>query len=468
MRAYSCIARRKAKVKSVDEQLIQKLHLELRECILKVPYPANIERIGTLQENVDSLLKSSPASSQLHKLQTMLPTNSLLKRKSSLNFLLRTNQKRDLPPAMRYLFATIQAHHVGPNLYHILRLSQMNMINEDILCSNGRNTMMRFEDNFEDTCVVMYFQLRFFFDSGDFASIPNRNARIFYSNLVDTLFEDGIYIVPLVLPCTNVVPAVDFPGMPVVSQHTYGLRPNTLHQKIAYLGGYSYLDPGGFGLFSHNPPSADSISGISIDAAKAFHKQLFEKYVVTRETKFPQATSGFRPNRETVYWFFPLQTLDDTVAQGADVRQDVAVLEILSRIAGTDRLLLVKKHPLDNSESNRELLRRIASHRNCIIVSENAHDLIECSEVVFCVNSGVGIEALLHMRPVVSFGASDYRAATLSARSLDELRQIVSVGEFTIDSEFLVKFLYYFFNEHVVDIVRKDRIREILDTILHD
>ena len=37
------------------------------------------------------------------------------------------------------------------------------------------------------------------------------------------------------------------------------------------------------------------------------------------------------------------------------------------------------------------------------------HKLIEASSAVYLINSGVGMEAMLHVKPIVSFGRSEYQ-----------------------------------------------------------
>lgn len=75
--------------------------------------------------------------------------------------------------------------------------------------------------------------------------------------------------------------------------------------------------------------------------------------------------------------------------------------------------LVVKAHPI-NLESMRPL-REIANKYEHVewVENVNVHSVLKNATIVVCVNSGTGMEALFHMRPVYTFGKADYDVVTM-------------------------------------------------------
>jgi hypothetical protein len=71
----------------------------------------------------------------------------------------------------------------------------------------------------------------------------------------------------------------------------------------------------------------------------------------------------------------------------------------------------------------------------------SVHDAISRCEGVIVANSGVGFEALLHLKPVYSFARSEYMACTQQIESLDALSL---VQPYKVDAIQIKKFLYYY------------------------
>ena len=147
--------------------------------------------------------------------------------------------------------------------------------------------------------------------------------------------------------------------------------------------------------------------------------------------------------------FFPCQIPhDETIRFHSDVSVESSLLALLSSLKlNSNYSVVIKGHPANtvameplkniyesfksNSDSN--LSNRVLWIDECSV-----HRLIEKSKAVFTVNSGVGLEALLHAKPVYTFGNADYayastkitfggnlnNAAIAVARHLDKLETI--------------------------------------------
>ena len=79
------------------------------------------------------------------------------------------------------------------------------------------------------------------------------------------------------------------------------------------------------------------------------------------------------------------------------------------------------------------MLKFISDLPNVKIVAPllNAHDLIEKAKIICVINSTVGYEALMHEKPVITFGESFYsgKGVTLDVRNLYDLPGILKKAE---------------------------------------
>ena len=157
----------------------------------------------------------------------------------------------------------------------------------------------------------------------------------------------------------------------------------------------------------------------------------------------------YRPRRpERPFVYFPLHVVDDykilrviphTYDQASLVEQVAGALP-----HGYD--LVLKEHPMSIGRNRLGLLRRLGRIPNARLVAPrtSSHELIGESEAVVVISSTVGLEALLHGRPVLTLGQpfySDY-GVTLDVDSFSEIREAVpAVLAFTPDRERTLRFL---------------------------
>jgi hypothetical protein len=110
-----------------------------------------------------------------------------------------------------------------------------------------------------------------------------------------------------------------------------------------------------------------------------------------------------------------------------------------------------KMHPHNKSDHN--LLDAVnygvTNSRYVHKVEGNIHELIKRSVGLFVINSGTGFEALLHGKPVATFGAADYNRVTFNAdiRRLDEARNFLFgwTGEQRVIA---YQFCYWYYMRH--------------------
>ncbi len=142
------------------------------------------------------------------------------------------------------------------------------------------------------------------------------------------------------------------------------------------------------------------------------------------ESKFSQPPSQIL-NLPKKFFFFPCQIPHDETIK---YHSDISVLDALvATCKATEKLnvpLIVKGHPV-NPDSMIPLHQATYKFKHVIWVDNvNIHDIISRAIAVVVVNSGVGMETLLHKKPVVTFGRAEYDCVTNKA-TVDDIVDVL-------------------------------------------
>ncbi|MDC0869574.1 hypothetical protein OAP82_11200 [Paracoccaceae bacterium] len=429
----------------------------LHKCTIDIEERKAFELLMSNNTKFKLLLENNPLNFDLLWLTTMTASIPLAYRKQAAQTLF-TNfpTNKELPPAIGMAQNwNAYKHKVPGELQEFVGLAIQNTISAETL---GMKANERFKISgplATKNTVVIYIQPRFFLQGNSSFEISYMNTQKMFQTILKVLSVSRTIIIPHVLPHTNLLPKNDYPNLLKIGHHTLGNYEKTLHQKIAYLSDYSYLDQCGYGPFSKILPHEQLMSLIKkVDQRKAdkIRKQLFERYCLNRTSKFKQENQKFIVDEPATTYFFAMQTINDTVARRAKINQFKGIKLILEQFINTQNKLIIKPHPLDQSSTTVKFLSKIKKHSNAIISNSNIHDLISQTKATICVNSGVGIEALIHLKPVISLGESDYQTATYKAETEAELFALLERTYLKVDKIFISKFLYYFFKEHVCEI----------------
>jgi hypothetical protein len=102
-------------------------------------------------------------------------------------------------------------------------------------------------------------------------------------------------------------------------------------------------------------------------------------------------------------------------------------------------------------------------------VEGNIHELIKRSRGVFVINSGTGFEALVHGKPVCTFGNCDYNVVSHNAdiRRLDEARDFIYSYEGECQ-ELGYKFVKWYHEKYAYDVRDKDECKRRLTEYLKE
>lgn len=149
------------------------------------------------------------------------------------------------------------------------------------------------------------------------------------------------------------------------------------------------------------------------------HWNKIRKKIIDRKTtkyKQPASNRHFAVNARHQdfagpYIFIPAQVpYDEVIKQHSTVGMLEMVEKVASWCAQNGKRLIVKPHPM-KKQFQSEVIER-AKAPNIEWSNANIHDLLEGASHVFTINSGVGFEAILHRKPVVTFGKADYDCVT--------------------------------------------------------
>ncbi len=248
----------------------------------------------------------------------------------------------------------------------------------------------------------------------------------------------------------------------IVAHRTRRDGPGDLFYKQMHLPTLFTIDRWGWGADDSRMQRPPNLDGIDQAAADDLVRRLYRRYVEAGQSKLAQPTRGDGEGWPEGYVFLPTQMPRDYVQVH---HSPIPMTELVVRTArwaeARGQNLVVKLHPgLDGSafpeigETVRALVRE-CPHVTCS--GANVHDLIASSLGVFTMNSGVGFEALIHGRPVVTFGGCDYQWATFRGRveCLDEARSFL-LGYDEAQAREAARFLCFYCRVHALSVEDED------------
>jgi len=225
----------------------------------------------------------------------------------------------------------------------------------------------------------------------------------------------------------------DIAYIPHKEQHNFGCKTNAMFYMQTVFPWRFYVDSKGFAggstLYGMSPDQGNADSG-------AFEK--LREYVLSGKSKFDQPTLGALDTKSLgEYILFPCQIPhDETIKYHSDVTVEQALDETCRVTESLGIKLVVKGHPVNPSSMHS--LKQIANQYKHTVWYDTVHihDLISNAKVVVVVNSGCGMESLLHKKPVITYGRAEYDCVTMKCILNNNLRELLSTPVF---NEFQVK-----------------------------
>jgi hypothetical protein len=196
-----------------------------------------------------------------------------------------------------------------------------------------------------------------------------------------------------------------------------------------------------------------------------FFKSLQER-IFSNTSKFDQpkqkvipaiSVRGYKPPRYDVLFVCQLPH-DETIRFHSLVSVENALRHTLLQAKEKGWSVLVKGHPINPGSMGS--LKEIADQYPEVatwIDDISIHDAIAISDIVAMVNSGVGFEAMLHEKPIFTYGRSEYQNVVNYNKPLDKTPPDVLRYH---------SFLSDFCNNHTLDTTNQEQFYQNLNSIL--
>lgn len=238
---------------------------------------------------------------------------------------------------------------------------------------------------------------------------------------------------------------------------------NILRYKEGYLNDIITYDTEGYSGFS-SKIDKNEVKKIPVLKAKKDFAFFTDKYIKQNLSKYaqPKLLNVDLPKK---YVFFATQTIDDTVMRLSYFNPLGLIESIIDKFSKQKNLsLVIKRHPECKNKEMSKILNHTSKYNNIHIIDASIHTLIKNAQAVYTVNSGVGFEALLHLKPVVLFGRSDYESACFTCKDLDKLELVPKLT--TKKVEYIKQFISYFMSERNFLIDDEEKIKQVIDKAL--
>lgn len=278
---------------------------------------------------------------------------------------------------------------------------------------------------------------------------------VFHKRMIEFLFARNIALVPIFAsPLYDISHEYNF-GLPTLSYHSVSKDNGLpcLHYKESYLPDIFTTNEMGYSGWSSLAMDF-TIAPVAQDKASAFQTQLFEQYVNQGLTKYQQ-DDNVGDEIKAGFIFIALQVPDDTVSALSYMPRDEWV-ETVCEFGDKHNIdIVIKAHPMDKFEHTKALLVRVKKRPYVHISTANIHEIISKSMAVVTCNSGVGFEALIHQKPVIVTGRSDYQSVCYQAKTKVDLTRAMkdlSWGQGKISTTDIDKFLYHYYHENCLKI----------------
>lgn len=249
-----------------------------------------------------------------------------------------------------------------------------------------------------------------------------------------------------------------------IAYHLLKRMTKCIDYKMAYFPSTFYFDNGGYAGFSE----ICSQNLLSKIPDKRISDAFYENRILPliSETKYDlHNIAKIENNIPDQFIFLPLQVQNDTVMGLAEITTNNMIGIALETASSLGLPVVIKAHPKSQKKCRvfaycKDLAQTYPS--KIFISNGDIRDLLDKSTAIFVVNSGTGFEGLIRMKPVFTYGKSDYQQATYhNYRSIVDITNAINNG---INQEKIKVFLYNWW-QHIIDIRDPDHYFKIKNKI---
>lgn len=233
---------------------------------------------------------------------------------------------------------------------------------------------------------------------------------------------------------------------------------------------HTTLDELGYGPYSsltYNKPDFESISDKKV---KKFFDTKVIGWIKNKDNKFGDNNKDEEVKGNNYYLVLGQCAGDEVVTRhdfGNYVNKLESVVKELKRVG--NKQIIVKLHPyMDGVDAKDDKFSRQIAYRlvklgaDVYIGKSNIHNFLEKAHSIYLANSGAGIEAMMHHKPIIAWGYPEYHHVTYDLRHLSDLIRAIKLDWF--DQEKQDKFLYYYTEKYCFYNLEtaRNKVREII------
>ncbi len=283
--------------------------------------------------------------------------------------------------------------------------------------------------------------------------VDGARHRIFLTNVMGALSKLHPSIVVRDVPWgTDLVERSPPPDGVLFSFHSVGKVRGVWRLKEAAIPPLYAIDRtghSGWSEIANDKKLQEKAYSFDLEKAKLIIRNYKERFQLDKISKYPQP--GLFDQEIRDYVFIPLQVQSDPVAKFADI-DALTILKSASILSlETGIHVVVKRHPYCDSDAIAAFIESATAANPFFHTSQaNVHDLIEHCSSVIAVNSGVGLEALIHGKPVYACGLSEWYPASHRIKDAAELRLAFHEIQPEADNK-SIAYLGYLLSEYWID-----------------
>lgn len=250
----------------------------------------------------------------------------------------------------------------------------------------------------------------------------------------------------------------------VLSWHTKGKAAGVTHFKPADLPGYVVIDAGGYsGWSSLASQSLAEIDLPPLSEALTFFQTHKSEVLSGNLSKYRQKSGVSSGGLPDDFVFVALQVASDRTQKLARLPMLEMLAIVEERFRGSGTQVVVKRHPKCSSPKVASVLQALAATGTIQLSDLSIHTLIANSRAVITVNSGVGSEAILHLKPVYTFGASDYDAIAHTVHDATQFGYLTNPIRTAASPDDMIRFLHYYRNHYLVRVSDRQQLQAALE-----
>lgn len=280
--------------------------------------------------------------------------------------------------------------------------------------------------------------------------------------------QAGLAVAMVPSPGFAVPPALIARRRFFVSYHSVSAEGFGVHVKAGPLPDTLLLDPTGYsGWASICARRLEQLplDGIPYAEAAEWQKREVARVASSNISKWeqrPRTAAAALPAGPAV--LVALQIPSDNAMRHAWVDMYDFARAVVRGFRGRGVTVLLKRHPRCRDPRTDRLLRDLRPEPGVAVTDASVHDLLPSVRAVYCVNSGLGAEALLYGRAVHLAGLTDYRHGCHEVRRLDDLRTDESAFAPPLSPDALCRYVYWYRNIYHVPLDRPGALDEAIRT----